>query len=92
MAQAPQKMPMQPTGQVDGVDTGEITDGEQEERTVREPKTTWVIRLCFRVLMEHEQAKDAPEQQVEAQGGGISGGDAVEGTDPDCTSDHQKKP
>ena len=69
--------------QVNGVDTGEVTDGEQEEEDGQGAKDHLGDAVVLQGADEHEQAEDAPEQQIEAQGGGVSGGDAVERTDPD---------
>ena len=68
---------------MNGVDTGEIADGEQEKEDSQGAKDHLSDAVVLQGTDEHEQAKDAPEQQIEAQGGGISSGDAVEGTDPD---------
>ena len=65
------------------MDTGEITDGEQEKEDGQGAKDHLGDAVVLQGADEHEQAENAPEQQVEAQGSGISSGDAVEGTDPD---------
>ena len=41
----------------DGVHVGEITGGQQEEQQGREPKTTWLARVCFRVPTNMNRVK-----------------------------------
>lgn len=68
--------------QMDSVDTGEVTDGEQEKEQSQGAKDHLGDSVMFQGANEHKQAENPPQQQVEAQGSGITGGDTFKGREP----------